>query len=263
MERLAIATHQRDIAHHVAFAREYGIGIEIQVYGYNPDLLDGDWRHLVALHKEQLRGFEGEIAFHGVFYDMSSASVDPRILSITRDRYLHNLQIAAELGGKHVVFHVNYLHVIRHNAYLEDWSRRQVDFWSELGEQARAWGVLIAVENMWEPNPDVIMDVLDRVDSPWVGACLDVGHAHLYSSPDVPFSAWLERMQSRLIHCHINNNRGKYDEHLPLDAEGGIVDYCTVLPLLRALSPQPLVSLEMEKLDYMARSLEFIRQTGN
>lgn len=261
MERLAIATHQRDIARHVAFAREYQVGIEIQVYGYNPNLLDGDWQSLVALHKEQLHGFEGEIALHGAFYDMSSASIDQRILAVTRDRYLLNLQIATDLGGQNVVFHVNYLHVIRQNSYLEDWSRRQVDFWGEMAERAKELGVTVAVENMWEPNPDVIMDVLDQVDSPYVGTCLDVGHAHLYSAKDISFATWLERVESRLVHCHINNNRGEYDDHLPLDDERGIVDYRSVLDMLRALPRQPLVSLEMDKLDYMAHSLDFIRQT--
>ncbi len=259
MDRLAIATHQQDIARHVAFARQYQVGIEIQAYGYNPNLLDGDWQSLVALHKEQLRGFDGEIALHGVFYDMSSASVDQRILAVTRNRYLLNLQIAAELGALNVVFHANYLHVIRQNAYLKDWTERQVDFWGEIALRAQAMGVVIAVENMWEPNPDVIMEVLDQVNSPHVSACLDVGHAHLYSSPDISFADWLERLKHRLVHCHINNNRGTSDDHLPLDAEGGIVDYRAVIPLLRALPHQPLISLEMDRLDYMARSLDFIR----
>ena len=207
MDRLAITTFQQDITPHIALAREHQVGIEIQVYGYKPNLLDGDWQPLVAQHKALLRGFAGEIALHGAFYDMNSASEDNRIVAITRERYLLNLQIASELGAEHVVFHANYLHVIRHPNYLLYWTKRQVDFWSKMAIEAQRLGVFIALENMWEPNPDIIANVLDQVDSAHLGACLDVGHAHLYAE-DSPFINWVERLQDRLIHCHINNNLG-------------------------------------------------------
>ncbi len=257
MRRLAIATYQRDLTRHIAFARKYRLGLEIQVYGYEPDLLDGDWRTLLAQHKAQLRGFEGELACHGAFYDMNSASVDSRIVALTRQRYHQNIQIAAELGARHVVFHANFLHVIRHPHYLQDWTRRQVGFWGELAEEAGELDVVIALENMWEPDPDVIARVLDQVDSPHLAACLDVGHAHLYSD-SIPIEVWIERLTDRLVHCHINNNQGEYDEHLPLDAEGGIVDYQAVLPLLDNLPHSPLLCLEMDDLAYVERSLRYL-----
>ncbi|HEC34695.1 MAG TPA: hypothetical protein ENI37_08305, partial [Chloroflexi bacterium] len=175
MERLAITTRARDITQHVAFAREHHVGIEIQIYGYDPNLLDGDWRALVIRHKALLRNFEGEIALHGAFYDMYSASVDKRIAAVTRERYLLNLRIAAELGACHVVFHANYLPALHHPDYLVGWTRRQVVFWNDLAEEAQRLGVVIVLENMWEPEPGIIAGVLEQVDSPHLAACLDVG----------------------------------------------------------------------------------------
>ena len=257
MERLAITSHGRDISKHVALARAHGVGIEIQVYGYDPNLLDADWRALVEEHKAILRGFEGEIALHGVFYDMYSASVDQRVMALTRERYLLNLRIAAELGACHVVFHANYLPAIRNPSYLRDWTERQAAFWSDLVEEAARLGVVVALENMWEPEPGIIGGVLDRVNSPYLGACLDVGHVHLYSD-SLPFSAWVDRLRDRLVHCHINNNRGLYDEHLPLDIEEGVIDYQVVLPLLRSLPRPPLIVLEMDRLEDLERSLRYL-----
>jgi len=257
MKFLAITACQPDISRHVALAREYHVGIEIQIYGYDPALLDGDWRTLVDQHKTLLRGFEGQIALHGAFYDMISASLDMRIAALTRERYLLNLHIAAELGARHVVFHANYFPVIHHPNYLPDWTRRQVDFWRELVEHAQRLDLTIALENMWEPEPAIIAEVLDQVDSPHLAACLDVGHVHLYSD-SLPFSAWLERVKDRLVHCHINNNRGLHDEHLPLDVEGGVVDYERILPMIRALPRQPMVCLEMDELSYLERSLRYL-----
>jgi len=257
MERLAIATKQQDIAEYVTLAREHGIGIEIQVYGCCPQLLDGDWRSLASRHKALLAGFDGEIALHGAFYDMVSASRDVRVVSLTRERYLLNLRIAAELGARHVIFHANFCPLIRQPGHRVDWTERQVVFWGEMAEEASAHDLIIALENMWEPEPGIIADVLDRVDSPHVGACLDVGHVYLYSdSPSI--SRWLDRMERQLVHCHINNNPGTHDQHLPLDSEAGVIDYGSIIPMLQALSSAPLVALEMENLADLERSLCYL-----
>ncbi|MCS7178715.1 MAG: sugar phosphate isomerase/epimerase family protein [Anaerolineae bacterium] len=257
MERLAIATRRPDIAPYVALARNYGVGIEIQVYGYTPDLLDGDWSSLVKEHRRLLRGFGKEIALHGAFYDMNSASEDRQIVRLTRERYLTCLRIAAELGAHHVIFHANYLPWIRNPAYLHRWTGQQVEFWSGMAVEAERLGVVVALENMWEPNPDLVGRVLDGVNSPFVTACLDVGHVYLYSD-SVPLAQWVIRLGDRLTHCHINNHRGAEDEHLALNVPGGVVDYRTVFPLLRNLPSSPLLSLEMDRLEDMEQSLRFI-----
>jgi len=257
MDRLAITTQERDIARHVNLAREHGTGIEIQVYGYAPDLLDGDWRGLVNQQKALLRGFEGELALHGAFYDMNASSPDEQVAALTWERYLSSLHVAAELGARNVVFHANYFPFIGHPSYVLEWTRRQVAFMGELAEEAQRLDLVIALENMWEPEPGIIARVLEQVNSPYLGACLDVGHVHLYSD-SLPFSAWLDRMEGQLVHCHINNHRGLYDEHLSLDAADGVVDYEAVLPLLRALPRPPLVCLEMESLEDLERSLRYL-----
>jgi sugar phosphate isomerase/epimerase len=257
MNRLAITTRELDISRHVALASQYQTGIELQVYGYNPDLLDGDWRSLVASHREALRGFTGEIALHGAFYDMNSASADSRITALTAERYRASLRVAAELGARHTVFHANYLPFIQHPSYLPEWTRKQVAFWDALTEEARRLGLIIALENMWEPEPDIIAAVLEEVNSPHLRACLDIGHVYLYSN-SLPFPDWLKRLGNWVVHVHANNHRGHYDEHLPLDVEGGAIDYSAVLPLLSELPSPPLVSLEMEHTEDLERSLRYL-----
>lgn len=257
MLRLAIATNEIDIAPYVALASERGIGLEIQVYGYRPDLLDRDWRRLVEQHKRLLRGFSGELALHGVFLDMSSASIDRRVVALTRERYMLNLRIATELGATHVVFHANFQPHVRRPDYLPDWTKRQVDFWSQLADQAGRLGITIALENMWEPEPEIIAAILERVASPALAACLDVGHVYLYTD-SAPFPSWVGRLHEWVVHCHINNHRGRYDEHLPLDTPDGVIDYAEVLPLLESLPRRPLVCLEMDRLEDLQRSLRYL-----
>jgi sugar phosphate isomerase/epimerase len=260
MEHILLATYQRDITPYVDLAQAHGAGLEVQVYGYDTGLLDDEQecRKLLDQHKAQLQGFEGKIAIHGAFYDLSPASPDQRIVKLVRERYLLNLDIAAELGACHVVFHANFFPIVRNPAHRPNWTERQVEFWGPMAEEAAKRGVVVALENMWEPDPGIIGDVLDRVDSPHVCACLDVGHVYLFSDY-VPLKAWIERLEHRLVHCHLNNHRGFYDEHLPLDLPGGVIDYKRdVLPLLRALPDQPLLVLEMDDIEYLRRSLRYL-----
>lgn len=257
MERLAIAVRQPDIAQHIALAREHQVGIEIQTYGYDPGLLDGDWPVLLVQHRRLLQDFYGEIALHGAFMDMSPASIDQRVTSLARERYRLSLQIGTELGACYVVFHANYFPYIRNPMHLTEWTQRQVAFWADLAEEARRLGLVVTLENMWEPDPGIIARVVEEVGSPHLAACLDVGHVYLYSD-SLPFSVWLDRLGEHLVYCHINNNRGLYDEHLPLDAEGGIVDYQAVLPALRMLPRSPLVCLEIDGLEELERSLRYL-----
>ncbi len=263
MERILLATYQRDIARHYELAQMHGVGLELQVYGYDTNLLDSGWRELLDQHKALLRDFEGELAIHGAFLDMSPASPDQRIVAVTRERFLLNLDIAAELGARHVVFHTQFLPhayrpVVGGPDYRFSWTERQVVFWEAMIEEAAQRGLTIALENMWEPAPDIIGDVLDQVDSPYLCACLDVGHVYLFSDY-LPLETWVERLGHRLVHCHLNNHRGSFDEHLPLDLPGGVIDYKRdVLPLLCALPHPPAFVLEMDEIEYLESSLRYL-----
>jgi len=260
LERILLATYQSDITRHYELAQAHGAGLELQVYGYETDLLDSGWRELVDQHKTLLRDFASEIAIHGAFYNLSPASQDGRVVALTRERYLLNLDIAAELGARTVVFHTDFLPVVRNPDYRAMWTERQLEFWVPMAEEAARRGVVIALENMWEPEPGIIGDVLDRVDSPYLSGCLDVGHVYLFSDY-LPLETWVERASRRLVHCHLNNHRGFFDEHLPLDFPGGVIDYKRdVLPLLCALPNQPSLVLEMDELEYLERSLRYLGQ---
>ncbi len=257
MLRLAIATKHADIRPYIALASKYQVGLEIQVFAYHPNLLDGEWKDLVKRYRRLLRGFSRERALHGAFYDMSSASPDGKVQALVRSRYLLSLQIAAELEARTVVFHANYLPFIRRPEYLPEWTRGQIAFWTDLLREAERLDLFVALENMWEPRPGIIANLLDEIDSPRMGACLDVGHVYLYTD-STPLSGWIDRLGEWVIHCHINNHRGYYDEHLPLDAPDGVIDYRTVIPLLDALPRRPLVCLEMNHLEDLERSLRYL-----
>ena len=134
---------------------------------------------------------------------------------------MHNLEIGRELGVKYIDFHANYLPLVDHPSYLPGWVERQVAFWTPMAEQAEKYGIVLLLENMWEPDPAIINSILDRIRSPYLKACLDVGHAALYSR--LPLSAWIKALGENLVYTHLHNNHGDTDVHLAFG--DGVIDF--------------------------------------
>ena len=152
-----------------------------------------------------------------------------------------------------MVFHANFIAPIHTAAYRSGWHERNLNFWTPLAEYAGLEGVLVAVENMWEFDPDIIGDLVKQINHPYLKVCLDVGHAHLYG--EVPFANWLKSLEGVLVHTHMNNNDGKLDLHWALDQ--GVLDYHALIPLLRGLPNPPTITLEMDDMNYFHTSLPY------
>ncbi len=253
-DRVLLGASRRTFYECLDIAKEYEIGLELQAFAY-PDAFDGDWRTLVDEYRTALVDLPGEIALHGPFMDMSSGSPDSLIRNAVQQRLEQALDIAAMLSARTVVFHANFIASIHNDGYRSDWTMRQVDFWGPLAERARSMGLMLALENMWEFDPYIIHAVLQKVDSPALAACLDVGHACLFSSIDL--DTWLDVMAPYLVHTHLNNNLGVIDEHHAFD--DGVIDYNVVLPKLRDLPLHPAFSLEIEHIDDIRRSLPYLQ----
>jgi len=234
-------------------ARQCGVGMEIQAFAY-PQVLDGDWKALVKKYQRALVDLPGERAMHGPFLDMSSGTPDPLIRDVVKRRMLHTIDIASQLSVRTIVFHANYIASIRNDTYRREWLAYEIDFWGPMAERAAQSGVTLTLENMWEFDPNIIADVLRGLHHPNLKACLDVGHATLFS--DVPIKTWLEVLAPYLVHLHLNNNPGTVDEHRGFD--DGVIDYEAVLPMLRELKTHPAFSLEIGDVESIRRSLHHL-----
>ena len=118
----------------------------------------------------------------------------------------------------------------------------------ELLPCAEKTGVSIALENIWtSPNtPEVLLDVVKKFESPYLGLCYDSGHANImkyarregslakmwWNTPEeVPQDdRILEKMLPYIINCHLHDNNGDRDEH-KLPGRGNI-DWEHVMGLL-------------------------------
>lgn len=106
----------------------------------------------------------------------------------------------------------------------DDYSRKlsmekNVEHCKRLGEVAARYGVGIAIENLTIHTPpcfcasaDDLMELLDRLgDDKVFGICWDTGHG-LLTGTDQP--AAIRQIGKRLKALHINDNGGKWDEHI-------------------------------------------------
>lgn len=259
MNQLLFATYYpEDLALFRRRAEQLRCGLEIHAFS-DPALLaaTADLERVVAVFEEQLAGFEGMLGFHGAFYDMVSASVDPAIVALTLQRYRQNVEVANHLGGRYVVFHANYMGGFKLADYREGWHRRQVAFWRSFMEEVGDRDVTVVLENMWADEPSIIADILSAVDHPRLRACLDVGHVYLFS--DHPVGVWIDVLEPFLYGCHVNNHDGRLDLHWPLDR--GVIDYPPILEKLRRLARPPLLTLEMPDWETIAASLHYFDLT--
>ncbi len=255
-DTLLLSAGRQNVHECVQVAHERGLGIEVMAFAF-PDILDGPWRETLAEYKTLLRGIPGPITLHGPFMDMVSGSPDPRINAVCVARYSAAIRIAADLGARQIVLHANFIGSLHNTFYRVGWHQRNVDFWSPVAEYAQQHNVTVLLENMWEFDPTIIADLLREVNQPSLRACLDVGHAHLFTEPSHPFAEWLTVMSPWLSEIHMNNNNGILDEHHGFDWAQSVLDYNRLLPQIRAINPDLTLVLEMDSVADMRASLHY------
>lgn len=215
-----------------ALAQRHHTGVEVGDFS-DPDLLPS-WRERWREIRSLLAEIPGEITMHGPRSEMNPGLRDREMVDLCRRRYRLALDIAAEIEAGAVVFHSGFNPLIRAPGFTGRWIRRSADFWRELAQEAGRLGVQILLENVWEPQPEVLGDLVDAVGSPFVRVCFDVGHANAYSRERL--QDWFSTLGDRVDYVHLHNNDGRLDSHRPL--EEGTIDFAGFLPLL-AIAPQP------------------------
>jgi len=247
----------------IEFAKANHYGIEITSFAL-PWILDGDWKTPLQSYKLALKDFGNEVAIHGVFMDMITASRDTKIADAAKERILQNIKIARKLKTKIVIFCSCFNPCIATGSpgYVEGYKQRQIRFWSETLASVNDKGLRVVFENLWEPQPELLRDVLDGVNSENFKALLDTGHVNLFSK--APIEKWVEVLADHLSYVHLNDNRGDFDSNL-VPGEGNI-RWDRFFDALRLYGLKPRICLEVEaygnrsKLENTKRAIEYLKK---
>jgi len=218
-----------------AVAREHSLGIEIAQYctAWNMDerFTETDRRVRNALQSVD------RCTLHAPFSELFPCAIDPKARELANLRYKQAIKLAGNYGASKVIVHGGYTPKI----YYPIWYiRRSIDFWKSFMEQVGE-NYNVVLENVFEETPDMLLDIVARVNDPRFRICLDVGHINVYSR--VPVLDWLEQCAEYVSHFHIHNNDGSLDSHNP--PREGSIPIKELLQRAYTLCPHATYTLEL------------------
>jgi len=143
----------------------------------------------------------------GLFWKFNYADPDPAVRQRAEDLTLHMLDMAAWLGTDAIL--VVPAVVGRWNSpsptvRYADALARTTEALHRLAGEAESRGVCIALENVWNRfllSPVEFADLIDRANSPYVGAYLDVGNVMAFGYPE----DWIATLGKRIVRIHIKD----------------------------------------------------------
>jgi sugar phosphate isomerase/epimerase len=234
---------------YLKYVSDRGLGLEVTDFAFS-DVLDSNWREILDRRRDALQGFAGTVSMHGVFMEITVHSHDRLIREVARERIRHNLDIAAELNARYIVFHSNYVSLITEPSYRSNWLERNAEFWSEM---IGKYETIVMLENLWEETPATLQELMESVASPKLRVCLDTGHVNAFS--EASMNDWLESVGKYIGYMHVHDNHGQRDEHLVPGK--GYIDWQGFTATIRALGITPGVLFELDNLPDSIRSLEY------
>ena len=150
------------------------------------------------------------------------------------------MEIAATVGAKSIVVHPN-LH-INYNQFgaPEKLKKMNMDFYGRLLPYAEKFNIKIAIENIFQwkfavgpvlghcetsvcSRTEEHIDYIDSLNSEYIVACVDVGHANLVGLKP---SSVLKALGKRVMCLHLHDNDTRLDTHMiPQTPNIGTIDW--------------------------------------
>jgi len=181
--------------------------------------------------------------------------VDPMVRSATQVRFKQLLAVATVLKPRAVVFHAAYDRW-RYAGKTGLWLENSMETWPRVMETAgKIEGMRVAVENVFDEDPEALALLIERVGNPNFGFCFDTGHFNLFST--VTMEAWFERLGKHLVEVHLHDNKGDEDSHRALGK--GTVDFTRFFQLIQQNGAKPVYTIEAHDAEDIEPSLEKVR----
>jgi len=194
------------------------------------------------------------LTLHAPFMDMNPGAVDPMVRSATQVRFRQLLNVAAILKPRVAVFHAAYDRW-RYSGRKDVWLDYSIDIWRKVMESASRTGLRVAVENVFDEDPDALRMLIEKIDSPDFGFCFDSGHLNLFSR--VPMEQWFASLGKHLVEVHLHDNEGKADRHWAVGK--GEIDFDGFFRLMKLHAPRPIFTIEAHEQDDVETSLGHVR----
>ena len=227
---------------------ELGLIPEIAIKGPELDSLDQSLLERIAqtLAEKSLRPF-----VHAPFFDLNVGAIDPAIRQVSQQRLFQSLTFASQLNASLMVIHPG-VDKWRYPKLEQVWLANAMPSLQALAEQAAAFQCRLALENIYEETPALLVQLVEAINSEWFGHCFDAGHWHLFGKRSM--AEWLGAVAPRLFHLHLHDNHGLADDHLPIGE--GVIDFLPLRSRVQQMSSLPSMTLEAHTATHLKQSLQ-------
>ena len=176
---------------------------------------------------------------HAPFFDLTPGGLDRYILEKTREKLIAAFALIPIFRPRSIVCHLQF-EENKHGYVYKEWFASAYATWSQLVSIAGKYNVPVMFENTYEKDPSIHAAMLQKLDSPFAGFCLDAGHLLAFAQSS--WQQWLPAMLPWLGQLHLHDNTGGRDEHL---APGrGNFDFSGLFTFLKNADMHPIITFE-------------------
>lgn len=201
---------------------------------------------------KKILDYNPRLSIHSPFMDLSPAAIDLKIREVTVKRYSDILDFAAILKPSVVVFHSGY-DKWKYDHRTDVWLEGSLETWGPLNKKAADMGVKIAIENIYEDEPENLRLLAEEMASENFGLCFDAGHFNLFSR--ITLSEWLDKTVRYIHELHLHDNDGTSDDHYAIG--DGNIDFEAILSRLNGRNC--VYTIEAHTVDNAKKSLKRLK----
>ncbi len=212
------------IGNYFSFIKEHLINLEIFIDSKTLDSINDS-------HLKELKGqldYHPSFTIHAPFMDLSPGAVDPKVRAVTIERFISILELSEIMKPEVIVFHSGY-EKWKYALNVSTWLEGSLKTWKQLLPKAVEMGIKIAIENIFEDDPENLRLLMEEMESEYFGICFDTGHFNLFSQ--IPLQEWLKQLKPYIIELHLHDNKKDADDHHAIG--DGTFDFDTLFSSLR------------------------------
>lgn len=224
--------------------------LEIQDF-VSADALIKERDDLIAAYRPLLADYPGEIGIHGPFLGLDFTNPDFEIRAIVQKRFMQGLEVAEALGATHMVIHSPFTFWLELNKRNFSFIREGMfadgaECLAPVLARAGEIGCTLMLENIDDVDPLDRIRLLESMDSPWIKASIDTGHAQLahgqYHAP--PVTDFIDAAGALLGHVHLQDADGYADRHW--HPGEGTLPWPAIFAAIRAGGGNPRLLVEVK-----------------
>lgn len=237
---------------HLHIVIEEGINPEI---GFNHFDLDNIKKSTAVDTAKRLSDAGLTVTLHAPFMDLRPGAADPKIRKTTIERLRQVFDLAPYFHPLTIVCHPSFdeRYYVSSNRL---WLANSIETWGHFLKPAEEIGTIIALENVYETEPELLKQLLAAFNSPCLRFCFDTGHFNVFSH--TPLDIWMEKLASYLGQIHIHDNSGVADDHLPV-GEGNF-PFAKFFAMLHERNLSPVVTLEAHSENDLRQTIQNIKK---